>query len=195
MKVFGIGFHKTGTSTLEVVLSKLGFKILGTRIKLVKELKSKNYEKIFNLVSKYDGVQDNPWPLLFKELDIQFPDSKFILTVRDENKWIKSVSTHFGNTDTEMREFIYGVGHPKGNESIYLDRYRKHNQEVLEYFKDRKDDLLIVSWENGDSWDKICNFLGLAVPNEPFPHANKGTTSKSHLFVKVKNLLKRKLGI
>jgi len=34
-KIFGVGFHKTGTTTLEVVLKKLGFSVLGPQKQFV----------------------------------------------------------------------------------------------------------------------------------------------------------------
>ena len=96
------------------------------------------------------------------------------MTLRDEDKWIKSVVNHFGKNHTEMRRWIYGIGHPKGNESVYLKKFNEHNNEVMEYFINRSNDLLTVNWEKGDGWKKICNFLNESVPDIPFPHANKG---------------------
>jgi hypothetical protein len=79
-----------------------------------------------------------------------------------------------------MRKWIYGKSHgaPKGNEGVYLACYQKHNEDVRTYFKDRAQDFLEISWENGDDWERICPFLGVPIPNEPFPHANKGDYSK-----------------
>jgi Sulfotransferase domain len=30
----------------------------------------------------------------------------------------------------------------------------------------------LLVFELGDSWEPLCAFLGVAVPDEPFPHAN-----------------------
>jgi hypothetical protein len=35
---------------------------------------------------------------------------------------------------TPMREWIHGLGRPKGNENIYIARYERHNRQVMEYF-------------------------------------------------------------
>jgi len=152
---------------------------------------------VLELADKYEAYQDNPWPLLYKELDRRYPKSKFILTIRDESKWIKSAVNHFGSSHTDMRKWIYGIGHPKGNEEIYLERYRKHNEEVLQYFKDRKDDLLIIEWAKGDEWQKLCDFIDEPVPEAAFPHANKGNysgnrkTSISYYKTLIKKTIKR----
>ncbi len=175
MKVFGIGFHKTGTSTLGQALSQLEFKVCGAKTALAKELSVHNFESVWHLVDQFNAFQDNPWPLLYKELDRKYPGSKFILTIREEDRWINSVVNHFGNDQTEMRTLIYGKGSPKGNEDQYLKTYRTHNQTVIEYFKDRPKDFLLLSWENGDGWGKLCPFLEKPIPQKPFPHSNKGS--------------------
>ena len=56
--------------------------------------------------------------------------------------------------------------------------YEDHNKVVLEYFKDRPNDLLVFCWEDGDSWDKLCAFLRAEVPDTPIPHLNKGSYHK-----------------
>lgn len=177
-KVFGIGFHKTGTTSLDVALTTMGYKVCGHRLELAEDLFRNDLTRAFEITEQYDAFQDNPWPLLYRELDDRYPSSKFILTIRDNEKWIKSVTNHFRTTHTEMRRWIYGVGHPEGNEELYLAKYQKHNNDVVEYFKHRPDDLLIVSWENGDGWEKLCHFFGRPVPSVPFPHANKGRYSR-----------------
>lgn len=176
-KVIGIGFHKTGTSTLEVILSKLGYNVLGVRKDLAPNLFNNDIESVLKVTEEYDAFQDNPWPLLYKELDTKYPNSKFILTIRDEKKWINSVVNHFGGAHTEMRRWIYGIGHPKGNEKIYLEKYNSHNNDILTYFKERKEDLLIVDWSKESSWERICNFLEEPILDEEIPHANKGDYS------------------
>jgi len=130
------------------------------------------YNMAFDLAKRFDAFQDNPWPILYKELDERFPGSKFVLTVRSTSDWIKSVVNHFAEEETPMREWIYGVGRPKGNEAIYIERYERHNREVMEYFKNREEDLLILDIAGGEGWGKLCPFLGKGTPPMPFPCAN-----------------------
>ena len=94
-KIVGIGFHKTGTSSLRSALEILGFKVLGDRIDLADDIKNDNFTNIFNLIKKYDAFEDNPWAVIYKEIDINFPNSKYILTIRNEKNWIKSIISHF----------------------------------------------------------------------------------------------------
>lgn len=194
MKIIGVGFQKTGTSSLDAALKELGYKVLGHRTDLAKDLFEGKIDKVLKITEDYDAMQDNPWALLYKELDKKYPGSKFILTIRNEEKWIKSVVNHFGTSNTEMRRWIYGVGHPEGNENLYLERYRAHNKEVKKYFENRQEDLLILEWEKGDGWEKLCSFLNKPVPNKEFPHTNKGIYSKKDKMIinikaKIRNLI------
>jgi hypothetical protein len=71
-----------------------------------------------------------------------------------------------------MRNGIYGVGCPEGNEKLYVRRFEAHNEDALEYFRHRPGDLLVINLAAGDGWQKLCPFLGKEVPRIPFPHAN-----------------------
>ena len=171
-KVFGIGFHKTATTSLANALSYLGYRVTGPNWVDHPDIADTVYDLAFDLASRFDAFQDNPWPVLYKELDRKFPGSKFILTLRPSDEWIRSVVNHFNEEETPMREWIYGVGCPKGNENVYIARYERHNREVLEYFKDRSEQLLVLNITVGEGWTKLCPFLGKPIPAIPFPCAN-----------------------
>lgn len=179
-KVFCIGFHKTGTTTLEVALKRLGYRVTGSFGTRDPDIATKVHEMAFRKVADYDAFEDNPWPVLYRELDTRFPGSKFILTRRPPEAWIRSQVKDFAATETPMRRWIYGetAGCPLGNEDIYLARYQRHNSEVLEYFRDRPQDLLVMDIPQNANWAVLCNFLGHDIPDEPFPHANKASLSR-----------------
>jgi hypothetical protein len=172
-KIFCIGFHKTGTTSLAKALTILGYKVTGPNGIHDPNISQNVYEMAFHLVDKYDAFQDNPWPIIFKQIDERYPGNKFILTLRPTEEWIKSIVRHFGTDTTPMRAWIYGVGYPKGNEDTYILRYNQHNEEVLNYFKDRPDDLLVLKITEGDGWDKLCSFLNRKAPGITFPHENR----------------------
>ena len=64
---------------------------------------------------------------------------------------------------------------------VFLARYKQHNAEVREYFKNRPDDLLVLNMspaaqsEGGLSqehlWKQLCRFLDRPIPNVPYPRA------------------------
>ena len=59
-----------------------------------------------------------------------------------------------------------------GNEALYCKIYDAQNAEIVAYFADRPDDLLVMDLSKGDGWLKLVNFLGKDVL-KPFPYANK----------------------
>lgn len=178
-KVFCIGFQKTGTTSLGVAFEKMGYRVCGVYHELLPDLWNGDVSSIKEILRDYDVCKDNPWPVLYRPLDEYFPGSKFILTIRDEDAWLKSVVNHFDAQPSEMIRYIYGVSFPTGNEDLFLKRYREHNKEVIDYFKNRPGDLLVIDLKKEEIWKKLCPFLQIQVPSFVFPHANKGAYTKA----------------
>jgi len=171
-KVFGIGFHKTMTTSLARALYTLGYHVEGTFSTGDFEDEDELSKYVVETATEYDALQDVPWPLFYELLDQQFPGSKFILTVRDPDRWWSSVKTHFGSKDIPTHEYIYGVPTAEGHEMTYRRRFLAHNEEVEGYFEDRPDDLLVMDMADGDGWQELCTFLDVPVPPFGFPHQN-----------------------
>lgn len=179
-KVFGIGWAKTGTTTLGACLEILGYKHQGPALDLVYDVRDGRFDRIFAAVDKADMFEDWPWLLLYKELDQRYPNSRFVLTVRDTDRWWRSYQNMVTNKKTrpdigEIRKIIYGFEDGLQHKQAYIERYERHNAEVLHYFAQRPRDLLVLDWERGDGWPALCQFLGKPIPQLPLPHANAGT--------------------
>lgn len=177
-KVFGVGFHKTGTTSLKHGLQILGYTVTGPDARDHGDPASSAIEACITLSHQFDAFQDNPWPLFYREMDELHPGSRFILTVRPTEQWIRSMVSHFGAKDTAMRQWIYGHGHPLGNEAVYVDRYERHNREVRAYFAHRPEDYLELAITDGKGWEPLCSFLGEPVPDVPFPRANSASSRR-----------------
>lgn len=174
MKIFGIGFHKTGTTSLAVAFKALGLTVTGPNNVDDRDI-ADTYVDIAREKSKqFDTFQDNPWPLVYREMDEMWPEAKFILTTRDPDRWVKSQVDHFGAKSTPMRELIYGKGRgmPYGNEDHYKATMLAHNDAVRAHFADRPGKLLEMDITKGHGWDVMCPFLGIDVPEVDFPHRN-----------------------
>ena len=136
---------------------------------------------VFEHAKRFDAFQDNPWPTFYRELDIRYPESKFVPTPRPSGDWVRSLIRRFGNDSTPMREWIFGAGTPIGNEKEYVARFEQHNRDVLEHFADRTGDLLVMSICEGDGWSQLATFLDVEPPRKQFPHRNRAITKKALL--------------
>ena len=174
-KIIGVGFQKTGTSTLREALKILGFTVKDTTPRALIPILRGNYKKILRIIDSYDALEDTPWYMIYKELDKRIPGSKFILTVRDADSWYSSVSRHIGDLRAAHHEWIYGRGKglPKDYPENTIQVYTKHIAGVIDYFKNRPDDLLVIDFTKGEGWAELCSFLGKEIPDLPFPHYNK----------------------
>ena len=176
MKIFGIGFHKTGSTTLETALITLGYDTVGKKDHLFEDLQNNRWAPVDEVVQQHDAFRDMPWPLFYDKLDDHYPGSKYILTVRDSRQWLASCVNHYKDKGHAEFAHIYGTGNqfPLGNEDVWMERYLSHNRAVREYFRDRPEDFLEVDWEKGSGWNELCTFLDQPRPDRPFPHANQG---------------------
>ena len=94
-----------------------------------------------------------------------YPNSKYILTIRDSDSLIKSNRNFYKNSPWE------GLSEPL-EEGI--KEYEKRNKQIIQYFKNRPSQLLILDIVKGDNWEHLCKFLDKPIPKKPFPHKNIG---------------------
>lgn len=181
-KVFGIGLNKTGTTTLHECGKILGYRCTSCSRSLLEDIVLRgDLRATKELADQYDLFEDWPWPLIYKELDELYPGSKFILTVRKTKEtWLNSLRSHALRTLPRLhcRKLAYGHDYPQGHESEHVDYYERHNQDARDYFRNRPNDFLEVCWENGDGFAELCAFLGCAIPDAPFPHANSAGSNR-----------------
>ncbi|MBL4672058.1 MAG: hypothetical protein JKX81_07325, partial [Arenicella sp.] len=145
---------------------------------------------LFNssLLDFYDGVVDDAVILHYEKLDRKYKNAKFILTVRETGRWKNSIKFDWNRTDANvpansrdlsnqlkhhftLRKKIFDV--LTFDEAAVLRTYDDHYHRVIDYFKTRPDDLLVINIYAGEGWDKLCNFLNLPIPDAKFPYAGK----------------------
>lgn len=184
-KVFGLGLHRTGTTSLSFALNALGIKTIHFPHdeRTYKQLIKGDYN--LDVMKNYQGACDISISPFFKQLDRTFPDSKFILTIRDIPSWLKSTSNHWFDNNRDYKDglshdnkfalFIRSVNYGCLNyaKDRFTEVYEDHCEKVINYFKDRPNDLLILNICNGEGWEKLCPFLNKPIPSSPFHHLNK----------------------
>ena len=182
-KIIGIGFHKTGTTTLGTCMKMLGYNHISLSREAFILYHESEIDALLKIMKYFDSFEDWPWPFLYKEAYKEFPDSKFILTTRiNDEVWFKSLSKHVYRGDGDgfkYRKYIYGYENPDENKALHIQRYNDHNKSVREFFKNKPESFLEVCWERGDGWDQLGKFLGIDTSGLPFPHANKAPSKKT----------------
>lgn len=179
-KVFCVGWSKTGTTSLAEAFRILGlFTWQCAPWTIGINYYSSDISDIsidFSALNDYTAAADLPICALYPELDKQFPGSKFILTTRPEDKWVDSAIHQLNELYDSHGEIgaiaRWGYGADKIDRDILLQRYRQHNQQVLDYFKNRSD-LLVLDMDEDNQWNKLCSFLNLPEPDCAYPYLNK----------------------
>ena len=176
-KIFGIGLSKTGTTSLANALQILGY-CTKDNMGVVKYAAGDLSSIDLDVIDANDAFTDTPIPSFYLELDARFPRSKFILTIRDRDGWLKSCMKQFnqrfaqGQSAAQKQLFLDIYGTNVFDEKQFADGYERFVDGVRKHFKERQGDLLIMNVSAGDGWEKLCPFLGQPVPDVPFPRAN-----------------------
>ena len=139
------------------------------------------------------------WPAFsfYKELTQAFPGAPVILTVRDPDRWYESVrSTLYGIHKLSAGPAPVGLAFALAgllapavtgiarladrtlwdglfdgrfeDRSYAIETFRRHNEEVRRHVPPER--LLVYDVKEG--WAPLCAFLGVDVPDRPFPHLN-----------------------
>ena len=203
-KIVCIGQPKTGTKSLAAIFTNLNYKVsLNPCNIVIKKLKGyietvqinnvfidlnnffNNISYLHSNLNTIDFFHDVPYSFNYKLINEQYPDTKYILTIRDENDWFNSLLyyQHIPNMVNKnllniiYREYVILEEHkPK-----VIDLYRKYNADAITYFKDKPDKILILNLceknkNEKDLLDKIGSFIGKEIPSYfIFQHINKGT--------------------
>ena len=169
-KIFVIGLSKTATNSVVDALKHFDYNLSHYPAK-----------DLTAVLEQFDGMADLPTVRFYKDLDKQFPGSKFIWTIRDKDEWMVSVEKHFKRRPVstlsewgqENRLAIYGSLY--FNSEKFSKVFDEHKKDIEKYFKDRKDDLLTLSVCAGEGWPELMKFLDLDYnpPTIEFPHSNK----------------------
>jgi|TARA_B100000035_G_C20996392_1_gene552711 hypothetical protein len=195
MKIFVLGYNKSGTKSLTDALQILGYKVLDTGITFDKfftildNIKSniENQNPILHNLDDYDCYVDYPFfePIVFSHLVNENPTAKYISLTRDLDEYVDSVLRHkirdIKNKHYNSWNWL-GVGDEKTFENYptYQKKwmkekaYFKHTSNLL-WLKKLNITYLEMNITQGDGWDKLCPYLNKDIPDTTFPHSNKGS--------------------
>lgn len=194
LKLVGAGFGRTGTKSLKAALEMLG---LGPchHMAEVREHPEDghywvaaargdlpNWDDVF---ANYGASVDWPSAYFWREIAAHFAGAKVLLSVRPEEDWVRSIhaTIYRSLSDPTMpppgperdrrqaiHEIIYNkqFGGQLGDRQAALRVYREHIAEVQRSIAPER----LLTYNVTEGWEPLCAFLGLSVPNEPFPFTN-----------------------
>jgi len=194
LSLIGAGFGRTGTMSLKHAIEALG---VGRCYHMMEVAQNPRHAREWDRVAdgsrdRWDDLFDGyaatvDWPACryWRELSEHYPEARVLLTVRDPEAWYESVSQTLlpimqtgqmpGASEPNV---VLAMARKTVLQRTFDDRFEdrdhalavfeRHNQAVRGAFDS---DRLLV-YEAGDGWEPLCEFLGLDVPDDPFPHLN-----------------------
>jgi hypothetical protein len=200
-KIFCVGMNKTGTKSLQAALRELGFRV-GDLVKgelLIDDWSRRDFRRIIEHCRTADAFKDIPFScdFTYQAVDGAFPGSKFILSVRNSpDDWFDSLvrfhtallgkdrvptagdlkDYHYRQVGWMWRAQVLAYGIDEStlyDRPTYIRRYLAHNERVIEYFRHRPADLLVLNVGEANAIQRLCEFLEMPFAGRQMPHLNK----------------------
>lgn len=184
-KIVVVSHNRTGTQSTKDFLVQLGFKCAHWGGNFIDNESAKKYDKetlyskLITITKSYNSYLDSPFNQMYKELDLEYPDAKFIQVIRPSAEWVLSIRKLYrlSNKDTFDVYFQHMV-----------DRYLYENitkmsdisdeqlsmihdsfiGDVSKYFAN-KDNFIQLDLYDKKLGEKIKNFIDPTLPNIQFP--------------------------
>lgn len=158
-KVFAIGANKTGTTSIHALWEELGLASYHGKSWVPADATT--------IQRRWQAFSDGP-PEDFRLLDQRYPRSKFLLNTRDLDEWLDSRLEHI-RWEEERGNVSKNPAWRATAENVeaWIRKRNEDHLDIMSYFADRPDDLLIVNFiRDPDAAGKIALFLGKDAPDE-----------------------------
>jgi len=189
LSIIGAGLGRTGTTSLKLALETLGFAPCHHMLELIFNPESvapwvraatgeaMDWDEV---LAGYRATTDWPACHFYKELAARYPRAQVILTVRDARRWYESTqATIFSDEvlksdeDRPMSEFLRTALVPFFGGDLHdrermVAAYERHNAEVRRTVAAER----LLVYELAEGWEPLCRFLGVPIPDQPFPRSN-----------------------
>ena len=194
LEIIGPGFGRTGTNSLKLAFEQLGFGPCHHMFEV-----RDNPERIADWQAAADGREmdwdhvfrgyraqvDWPGARYWRELAEHYPDAKVVLSVRDPDEWFDSVQATIAPLvaarGTHSMPIIDAIGEfvQKAIVEQTFDGRLSDRAHATRVFRDHIDavkatidpDRLLV-YDMREGWEPLCEFLGVAIPDTPYPKTN-----------------------
>jgi hypothetical protein len=191
LSVVGAGLPRTGTTSLTAALEQLTgercyhmtelFPNVATHGPLLAKAMGGEVSTLDEVFADYGSAVDWPASLFWRELAEANPEALVVMSHRaSADAWWKSVDRtvwYSMRHGTEMPEWDAftdamrakaGLGDDWDDPDVAKAHYQALIDEVTATIEPER----LLTWQPGDGWEPLCTALGVAVPDEPFPHRN-----------------------
>jgi hypothetical protein len=191
IRVVGAGFPRTGTKSLKEGLERL---LGGPCYHMVEVFEHLDHVPIWRdalrgqppdwneFLADYVAAVDWPPSAFWRELIEVNPDALVVLSVRDDAAtwWRSADETIFTVTrrdeypeHEEWLAFVHEllaarIAPAWDDRATAMAAYERHNDEVRATVPPER----LLEWNAREGWAPIAGALGIATPDEPFPHVN-----------------------
>ncbi|KAI0388792.1 P-loop containing nucleoside triphosphate hydrolase protein [Xylariaceae sp. FL0594] len=168
----------------------------GMKASFLHEGKPYGREEFDKWFANYDVIIEMPFFMLPQIVDA-YPDAKFLLTERDPERWADSLLNTVGLAQTRINSFpmtlfkyfdawmmrmdgfgggmlrycTNGFGVSGEGREMLVRNYREYIAEVKRLVPPEQ--LKVCKLEDGFGWEEICPYLGVPIPDTPWPSLNK----------------------
>lgn len=194
LAIIGAGLGRTGTNSMRLALERLG---LGPCHHMYDVIEHDDLVPLWEAVlagqppqwdrifQGYRATVDWPGAAYWRALADHYPDAKVLLTTRDPRSWWRSISgtilraiTSDEPSPSEIRARRIEMNRRliiemllKGkidDEAHAVTCFEAHNRAVEEAVPEGRR----LTYRLGEGWEPLCAWLGVPVPDEPFPRTN-----------------------
>ncbi|GHF17681.1 sulfotransferase family protein [Kordiimonas sediminis] len=195
LKIIGAGFGRTGTMSMKLALEQLGFgpchhmeEVLQNREKHLPLWHDAAFGKPVDWNKAYAGYRsavDWPTAAYWPTLADHFPDAKILLTTRSAESWVKSIKATIFQTlenpppNPDPYDIMFGAMIEKMIKETTFGGDITNDDHLMQVFNANvaavqasfPGDRLLV-YTIGDGWEPLCAWLGVPVPDTPYPRTN-----------------------
>lgn len=188
LQVIGAGFGRTGTASLKLALERLG---LGPCHHMTEVLPDAGRVALWTRIGGGEPLWDEAfagyratvdWPACtyWRELAEHYPLAKVILSTRDAGSWFESVNETILSARASaalaptpmgamLEKTIWRLFDGRMDDREHMVAcFERHNAEVIAGLPPER----LLVFEARDGWGPLCEFLGVEVPDEPYPRVN-----------------------
>ena len=199
LKVIGAGFGRTGTLSLKFALETLGF---GPCYHMREVRENPDHTALWAqavdgqtvdwraMFTRYRAAVDWPVAAFWPQLIQTYPQAKVILTTRDPDDWFRSMhNTIVTSLRGPMPESPELRGQRLVNRNLILrfvfggriddrDYALKVYHDNIAAVREQLPPERVLEFSPNDGWESLCNFLDVAVPDQPYPNVNSSAEFK-----------------